>query len=208
MVITEQQRGLLFVLVGPGGAGKNTLITILTQRIPTLQKLVTATTRSMRANEVEGIDHYFVSLERFHELLAQGELLEHTEVTPGKFYGILSAPIERALSNAQSMIADIDVMGARILRASYPNDVILIFLTVAGSTDEERLTNLRRRMEERGEAPTLIEERLERARSIEFPFASECEYVVVNADHHMDAARQELEQIIRQRQEQRKARAL
>lgn len=208
MVITEQQRGLLFVLVGPGGAGKNTLMTILMQRLPTLQKLVTATTRNMRANEVEGVDHYFVSLDRFHELLTQGALLEHTEVTPGKFYGILSAPIERALGNGQSMIADIDVMGARILRSSYPGDVILIFLTVPGSTDEERLTNLRRRMEERGESAALIEERLERARLIELPFASECDGTVVNADHHMDAALQDLEQIIRQRQDQRKAKAL
>ena len=204
MVITEQQRGLLFVLVGPGGAGKNTLMTILMQRLPTLQKLVTATTRNVRANEVEGIDHYFVSLERFRELLIQGELLEHTEVTPGKFYGILRTPVEQALSTSQTLIADIDVLGARILRATYSDDVVLIFVTVPGATDEERLDNLRRRMEERGESPALIEERLTRARLIELPFAAECDCIVINADRQMDTALQDIEQCIQQRQERRK----
>lgn len=204
MVITEQQRGLLFVLVGPGGAGKNTLMTILMQRLPTLQKLVTATTRNVRANEVEGIDHYFVSLERFRELLIQGELLEHTEVTPGKFYGILRTPVEQALSTSQTLIADIDVLGAQILRATYRDDVVLIFVTVPGATDEERLDNLRRRMEERGESPALIEERLTRARLIELPFAAECDCIVINADRQMDTALQDIEQCIQQRQERRK----
>jgi guanylate kinase len=204
MVITEQQRGLLFVLVGPGGAGKNTLMTILMQRLPTLHKLVTATTRNVRANEVEGIDHYFVSLERFRELLTQGELLEHTEVTPGKFYGILRTPVEQALSSAKNLIADIDVLGARILRATYPDDVVLIFVTVPGANDEERLANLRRRMEERGEAPSLIEERLNRARLIELPFAAECDCIIINADRQMDSALQEIEQCIQQHQERRK----
>jgi guanylate kinase len=206
MVITEQQRGLLFVLVGPGGAGKNTLMTVLMQRLPTLQKLVTATTRSVRANEVEGIDHFFVSLERFRELLTEGELLEHTEVTPGKFYGILRSPVEQALSSSKNLIADIDVLGARILRATYPDDVVLIFVTVPGATDDERLANLRRRMEERGEAPSLIEERLNRARLIELPFASECDCIIINADKQMDTALQEIEQCIRERQERRKVR--
>lgn len=204
MVITEQQRGLLFVLVGPGGAGKNTLMTILMQRLPTLQKLVTATTRNVRANEVEGIDHYFVSLERFRELLSQGELLEHTEVTPGKFYGILRTPVEQALSSSKTLIADIDVLGARILRATYPDDVVLIFVTVPGATDEERLANLRRRMEERGESPSLIEERLNRARLIELPFSAECDFIVINADKQMDTALREIETYIRQCQERRK----
>lgn len=204
MVIT-QQRGLLFVLVGPGGAGKNTLMTILMQRLPTLQKLVTATTRSIRAKEVEGIDHYFVSLERFRELMIHGELLEHTEVTPGKFYGILRTPVEQALNASKYLIADIDVLGARILRATYPEDVVLIFVTVPGETDEERLANLRRRMEERGESPLLIEERLQRARSIELPFAAECDCTVINPDHQMDTALHEIEECIRLRQEQRKA---
>lgn len=204
MVITEQQRGLLFVLVGPGGAGKNTLMAVLMQRLPTLHKLVTATTRSVRANEVEGIDHYFVSLERFHELLNQGELLEHTEVTPGKFYGILRTPVEQALSTSKSLIADIDVLGASILRATYPDDVVLIFVTVPGATDEERLANLRRRMEERGDPSSLIEERLHRARVIELPFAAECDCIIVNADRQMDTALHEIEQCIVQRQERRK----
>lgn len=204
MVITEQQRGHLFVLVGPGGAGKNTLMTILMERLPSLHKLVTATTRSVRTNEVEGIDHYFVSLERFRELLSQGELLEHTEVTPGKFYGILRTPVEQALNASQNLIADIDVLGARILRATYPDDVVLIFVTVPGATDEERLANLRRRMEERGESATLIEERLNRARLIELPFAAECDCIVINADRQMDTALQAIEQCILQRQEQRK----
>ncbi len=200
----EQQRGLLFVLVGPGGAGKNTLMTNLMQRVPSLRKLVTATTRSIRINEVEGLDHFFVSEERFRELLTQGELLEHTEVTPGKFYGILRAPIEQALSTSQTLIADIDVLGARILRDTYPDDVVLIFVTVPGASDEERLTNLQRRMQERGESPTLIEERLTRARQIELPFATACDCIVINADHQMDSALHEIEQFIQQRREQRK----
>ncbi len=205
MVVFEKQRGLLFVLVGPGGAGKNALMKEMLQRFDNLDKLVTATTRQMRPQEREGYDHYFVTLEEFQRKLAAGDLLEHQEVTHDKFYGILRAPVENALNVGRDLIADIEVLGAKILRETYPHDVVLIFITVPGETDEERLKTLKERMNhaERKESDAVIQERLIRARDLELPFAPDCDYQIVNEDNQMKKAAEELEDVLQKCRQER-----
>ena len=94
-------RGLFFVFVGPGGTGKNTLMSIIMERHSNIKQLATATTRAMRPNEQHGRERIFVSLKRFREMIAQDELLEYQEVTPGKFYGIPRASVEDVLNDGQ-----------------------------------------------------------------------------------------------------------
>ncbi len=206
MMIGEKQRGLLFVMVGPGGTGKNTLMNQVMEQQP-LTQLATATTRPIRSNEVEGREHHFVTTERFREMIAGGELLEYQEVTPDRFYGIPREGVEDPLKQGKSLIADIDVYGAKILRETYPDDVVLVFVTVPGDTLEEQLQTLRNRMIQRLERePTAadldrIAQRLERARTLELPFASECDHILVNDD--LEATAQQLEAIIRERLKQR-----
>jgi guanylate kinase len=202
MVITEKQRGYLFVLVGPGGAGKNAIMAALLQRVPGLHKLVTATTRPRRDHEIPDHDHFFLSLEQFQALDSAGQLLERTEVTPGKWYGILRDKVEMALGRGEDLVADIDVHGAEILLAHYPEDIVPLFITVAASP-QTTLDILRQRMMQRGEAPELIEQRIERARNLEMPFAQRCQHIIVNADGQLEDSIRTIETLIRAKQQQR-----
>lgn len=181
-------RGLFFVFVGPGGTGKNTLMSIIMERHPDIKQLATATTRAMRSNEQDGRERIFVSLERFREMIAQDELLEYQEVTPGKFYGIPRTSVEDVLTNGQHLIADIEVRGAEVVLKEYKEDAIIIYVTVPGATKEEQLDTLKQRMLTRlDHEPTEddwheINQRLSRAINLEFPFSEKCEHIIVNDD--------------------------
>lgn len=187
MAISEKQRGLIFVLVGPGGAGKNALMRAAIAQVPGLTQLATATTRPRRNDELEGREHYFMDTESFRQLIAEDALLEWQEVTPNKFYGIVRDRVETKLAEGHLLMADIEVLGARILRESYPDDVVLIFVTVPGETEEDRLNLLRQRMSnpDRNEAQSLIDTRIDRARTLELPFEEFCDYSIVNDDREV-----------------------
>jgi guanylate kinase len=198
--IREQDKAYLFVMVGPGGTGKNTLMNIIKKRHPELKQLATATTRPPRANEAQGREHLFVSLEEFQRMIRDDELLEHQEVTPGKFYGIPRNSIEDQIYDGQHLIADIEVLGAKIVRETYPDDAVMIFVTVPSETPDGKLEVLRQRMLQRlesdpSEADLIrIQQRLDRARDLEFPFAEACDYVIINDD--ITRAVDELDKII------------
>jgi guanylate kinase len=197
----DQHHGTLFVLVGPGGTGKNTLMNAFMKNHPEVVKqLATATTRPKRDNEEHGREHLFVSLDEFRRMLANNELLEHQEVTPTKYYGIPRASVENSIYYGRNLIADIEVRGAEILRQTYPEDVVLIFVTVPGKTIDEKLRVLQHRMIVRlDRMPTEqdredIQHRLDRALKLEFPFESQCQYTVVNDE--FPAALEHLDEII------------
>lgn len=197
-----QPRGLFFVFVGPGGTGKNTLMNIIKERHPELQQLATATTRAMRSGEQQGRERLFISEKRFREMIDNNELLEYQEVTPGKFYGMPRASINNALDKGQNLVADIEVRGAKVLLEEYTNDAVIIYVTVSGNTEEEQLEKLKERMLQRlDHEPTekdwrLINQRLERARNLEFPFEKICEHIVVN--DNLEIAAEQIDHIIKQ----------
>lgn len=171
----EPLRGLLFVLVGPSGVGKNAIIDRVVARLPNLQRLPTATTRPPRPNEQEGRDHFFVSHERFREMIAEGAFLEYQEVHSGKFYGIIYRVLYDALRAGVHLIADIDIRGATIARAAFPDNFVSIFVLPPS------LDALRERLAQRGNMEAAeLEERLKRAAEEEIPRAAECDYQVVN----------------------------
>ncbi|MFQ3535106.1 MAG: guanylate kinase [Aggregatilineales bacterium] len=172
---SESLRGLLFVLVGPSGVGKNALIDRVLARLPELRRLPTATTRPPRPNEQEGRDHFFISQERFQQLIAEGAFIEYQEVHSGKLYGMLRHIFCEALREGAYLIADIDIRGATAIRAAFPNNFISIFVLPPS------LQALRERLMQRGNmAADELEERLRRAEEEEMPRAAECDYRVIN----------------------------
>ncbi len=168
------------MMIGPGGAGKSAIMKAIMAQYAHIQQLATATTRDMRAGEQQGREHLFVNREEFQNMIAKDELLEYQEVTPSKFYGIPKQSVENYLARAEARIADIEVLGARELARAYPGNVVQVFVTVPGATIDEQSEVLRQRMIQRDDGATDITQRLERAITLELPYQSECDYVVVN----------------------------
>ncbi|MCC6615822.1 MAG: guanylate kinase [Anaerolineae bacterium] len=165
--------GILFALIGPAGAGKNTVMDRVLASQANIRQLATATTRGQRAGEMEGREHYFVSRDRFETMLREGALLEHA-IVHGEYYGIPRAPLEAALRNGELLFADVDMLGAQAARTAFPDNVILVFV------QPPSLSALVERMREsRGETEAQIGRRLLRAPS-EMAFAPQCDYIITN----------------------------
>ena len=180
MSASESLPGVIFVMIGPGGAGKNAIMRAIIAGSPSVRQLPTATTRPLRPDEKQGREHHFVSLETFRKMLSDGQLLEHQEVTPGKFYGIPRQLVVDCLRAGKARIADIEVLGAQKLAAAFPQNVVQIFVTVPGAKLAAQLTVLEERMRLRADAITDIDSRLQRAKEIELPYQSRCDHIVVN----------------------------
>ncbi len=180
MLSSSAARGVIFVIIGPGGAGKNAIMKAIIKRCADITQLATATTRAMRAGEAQGREHLFLSFERFREMIDRDELLEYQEVTPNKFYGIPRQNLADCISDGEVRIADIEVLGASKLAAAYPENVVQIFVTVPGESIDEQLAVLASRMQQRDDGTTDISERLQRARRLELPYQCECDHIVIN----------------------------
>ena len=163
----------------PSGCGKSTLIDMLLQQYPDLQYSISCTTRQPRGDEEDGIDYHFLTIDRFRELLAEGAFLEHAEVH-GNYYGTLRQPIVDVLNEGNSMILDIDVVGAAKVRHQVMHHLPPTDPLRAGYMDifinPPSMDALRARLEGRGtDAPDVIERRLanaegEMARAGEYMF--------------------------------------
>jgi len=176
---SDNLTGVIFVMIGPGGAGKNAIMRAIIDQSSIVSQLATATTRPMRDDEQQGREHLFINLDKFREMIDNNELLEYQEVTTNRFYGIPRQSVIDNLSKSKVLIADIEVLGAQELKKAFPKHVVQIFVTVPGNSPEEQLAVLETRMLQR-EDSTNIQERLERAKNLEFPYQSQCDYIVVN----------------------------
>lgn len=130
--------GALFVVSGPSGTGKSTLLQAAFATVPGLEFSVSATTRAPRAGERDGVHYHFVDVPRFLELRERGELLENAEVY-GRHYGTPRAPVERALREGRSILLDIDAQGARQVRRAMPEAVSVFILPPSVGALEARL---------------------------------------------------------------------
>jgi guanylate kinase len=174
MTDRKHERGRLFVIAAPSGAGKTSLVRALMKLEPTLSFSVSYTTRPRRANEVEGRDYHYLSEEKFLQMAANGAFVEHAEVF-GKHYGTSREQIESALARAQDLILEIDWQGARQVREKLPETIDIFILPPSRRVLEQRLRN------RRTDSPEVIERRL-RDSVEEISHWAEFRYVVVNDD--------------------------
>lgn len=123
-----KRRGVMLVLAAPPGCGKTTITRELMRTDPNTVVSVSATTRGKRPGEVEGTHYYFVSPEKFQQMAAAGEMLEHALVYNKNYYGTPRAPVEKALSEGKDVLFDIDWQGNRQLNKVAPDDIVSIFL--------------------------------------------------------------------------------
>ncbi len=168
------RKGNLYIVSGPSGAGKGTVVRHLASHIADVWVSVSATTRAPRPGEQEGVHYFFLTAQEFERRLAAGEFLEWAEVH-GNRYGTLRGPVERRVREGMQVVLEIDPQGASQVKALVPGSV-LIFVTAP--TWEE----LRRRLEGRGsETPEEVAARM-RVAETEMGFAGGYDHVVINDD--------------------------
>src|SRR5690242_16243106 len=177
----------LFVVSGPSGVGKGTLIARVREQMPELAVATSATTRRRRPDEVEGREYYFLTPEEFDRRVAGGEFLEHVSYA-GNRYGTLRSEVDRRLANGESVVLEIEVVGAREIKRRVPR-VVLVF--VAPPTVAELEQRLRGRDTD---PPAEIERRLAIARE-EMSVQPEFDHTIVNDD--VERAAGELESVMR-----------
>jgi len=132
------ERGRLYVVSAPSGAGKTSLLKALIEREPGIQFSVSYTTRKPRPNEVAGRDYHFVSAARFHEMAANNEFLEHAQVFDN-CYGTGVRAVQEALVNGELLLLEIDWQGARQVRARVPEACSIFILPPSRQALEQRL---------------------------------------------------------------------
>ena len=166
---------MLFVLSPPSGAGKTTIARSVLARFPQLRFSVSATTRARRPKEVDGVDYFFLTRERFEQLVAEGGLVEWEEIY-GQLYGTPRSQIDGAIERGQHMLFDIDVKGALSLKRLYADQALLIFI------QPPSLDVLRQRLEHRGtDRAEVVVTRMRRA-AWEMEQAVHFDRIVVNDD--------------------------
>jgi guanylate kinase len=177
----------VFVITGPSGVGKGTLIRTLLERIPELELSVSATTRAPRPGEADGVDYHFLSEAEFDGRVLEGDFLEHADYS-GRRYGTLRSELERRLAEGASVVLEIEVQGARQVKEKMP-DAMRIF--IAPPSEEA----LRTRLVGRGTDDEAQRER--RLATAKEELAAQDEFDIVVVNDRLDDAASELERIVR-----------
>ncbi|MGI8478230.1 MAG: guanylate kinase [Thermomicrobiales bacterium] len=186
--LRARRRPRLFVISGPSGVGKDSIIEHRRVRFPEIHFAVTATTRARRPGEIDGVHYYFLDDETFAAREAQAEFLESAWVYQYR-YGVPRTPVRHALARGQDVIVKVDVQGAASIRALAP-DACFIFLA------PESMTELFRRLKSRKtDDPEALMERFNAA-SRELLRAREFDYLVFNETEQLDGAIGQIESVI------------
>jgi len=178
--------GNLIIVSGPSGAGKSALAASVLRMVPGLRFSISYTTRSPRGSERDGVEYYFVPESRFRELIERGEFLEWAEVY-GNYYGTPQRYIDEALARKEDVLLDVDVQGARTIRAKRPSAIAVFIMPPSFAVLRERLE--RRRLDK----DYVMKQRLEIARR-EIVQYRDYDFLIVNED--LGRAAEELKSII------------
>ena len=181
------QRGLLIVISGPSGTGKGTVIHRLLPMMPDAKLSISCTTRAPRPGEREGVDYFYISQERFEEMIRNNEFLEYAYVFGMNSYGTPRAFVEETLSAGKDLFLEIDIQGARNVKKAMP-ETLMIFLMPPNEAELER--RLRGRATETEEQ---IQKRMATAKK-ELECAKEYDYIVCNDE--IDRCLEEIQAII------------
>ena len=166
------RRGKTFIICGPSGVGKGTVVARLLASDPTLYFSVSATTRPPREGEVDGVHYHFIPAEEFHRMVEEDEFLEYAEYV-GNFYGTPKKYVDRAMDDGRDVILDIEIQGANQICAKRP-ETVRIFIAPPSWVELER------RLTARGtDSQEVIQSRLLRAK-VELQTASSYDYLVIN----------------------------
>lgn len=186
--LRARRKPRLFVISGPSGVGKDSVIERLRDLYPDIHFGVTATTRARRPGEIDGIHYYFIDDETFRERESEGEFIETAEVYQ-HHYGVPRTPVRHALARGQDVIVKVDVQGSASIHAIAP-EATYIFLA------PESMTELLRRLRSRKtEDPDALMKRFSEA-SRELVRAREFNYIVFNEVERLSSAIEHISSII------------
>ena len=179
-------KGGIFIISGPSGSGKDTLLKELFKKFPEIKFSISSVTRDMREGEKEGEKYNFISRSKFEEMIKNDELLEYN-VYVGNYYGTPKKPVIQAVDKGEDIVIEVDVNGAKNIRSKLPQAISIFIMPPS-------FEELERRLSDRGtETKEAIAERMNSALS-EIKRAVEYDYIVVNDD--IDIAVQDIIQII------------
>ena len=187
--------GKLVVLSAPSGTGKTSVCKKLLKRNPNWKFSVSATTRPLREDEVDGKDYIQMSNEKFDHFVKFGDFLEW-EWVHGNKYGTPIGPLEDILDSGGVMLLDIDVKGGLTVMNEFPDDTIGIFIEPPGDDVPEKLEILEERLNKRGNEPAkLIKQRLKRF-PVEIEYKKDFDFDFINED--LNETVKEIEKIIKE----------
>ena len=183
----QNRKGLLLVISGPAGVGKGTINLSLISRNSDIRMSVSATTRSPRPGEIDGVHYFFKSEEEFQKMIEDGAFLEYMRVFNTHYYGTPKSFVEQELDEGRSVILEIDVQGAMRVKKAYPDAVLVFIAPPSMSALKERLIG------RNTETPEQIEKRFATAYD-EVRMMDRYDYIVVN--DVLDIAVSRMEHII------------
>ena len=171
---------LLFIISGPAGSGKGSVVNEILKRDDRFLCSVSATSRPCLAGEVDGVNYYYLSREQFEEKIRTHGVLEYTEYC-GNYYGTPASEVERAKALGKHLILEIEVDGATQIKRQRP-DAVLIMVTPPNASEQSRRLHSRGR-----DTEDSIERRLTRAKA-ELEYLKNYDYLIINEDGRLDKA--------------------
>jgi guanylate kinase len=187
-VAKKSMKGKLIIISAPSGAGKTTIVRHLLKSGLNLSFSVSATTRSVRGSERNGVDYFYLTVSEFKMKIENNELVEWQEVYKDLYYGTLKSEMERIWGEGKSVLFDVDVKGGINLKKIFGKDSLSIFIMPPS------VTELENRLIRRGtDAPEKIRMRVEKAKE-EIDLADRFDRIVVNES--LDSAKKEVVEIV------------
>ena len=179
----------VLIFSAPSGSGKSTIVNHILGLYPdSMEFSVSATSRAPRGEEQDGKEYYFLTTEKFREMIEEGKFVEYEEVYEGRFYGTLKSECERIWANGHVIIFDVDVKGGVSLKKYFGDAALSIFIKAPS------VEVLRERLVKRGtDSPEAIEERVAKAEQ-ELAYAPQFDYLLVNDD--LNTAYAESEKVV------------